>query len=149
MALHLDKKESSSSGTSELCAADIFECRKCGDCCRGYGGTYVTDSDIQAIADYIGVEPDRFADQYCRISGGKPLLAQGKDGRCIFWNDLCTIHPVKPRMCKAWPFIESILIDPENWKIMATVCPGIRPDVPRDILLKIVKAELSKLEQGS
>jgi hypothetical protein len=147
MALHPDDKPAAADDSCELGATDIFECQKCGECCRGYGGTYVSEKDIQAIAAYIGAAPEHFVETYCRLSCGKPLLAQGDDGRCIFWDGLCTIHPVKPMMCRAWPFIESILRDPDNWKVMATVCPGIRADVPRDTLLKIVAAERLKLKQ--
>ena len=67
---------------------------------------------------------------YCRLSGGRPLLAQGPDGYCIFWKKLCTIHPVKPRMCRRWPFIESILVDPANWLAMAGSCPGMATGIP-------------------
>jgi hypothetical protein len=41
---------------SELSPDALFECRMCGDCCRGYGGTYVSESDIQAIADFLQVD---------------------------------------------------------------------------------------------
>ena len=110
--------------------AQLFSCRQCGDCCKGYGGTYVSDQDIEAISRYIGMQPQHFIDRYCDMSGKRPLLAQKEDGYCIFWDQLCTIHPVKPRMCRAWPFIESILVDPRNWRIMAACCPGMRTDVP-------------------
>ena len=111
-------------------AAQLFSCRQCGDCCKGYGGTYVSEQDIEAISRYIGTQPQYFIERYCDMSGKRPLLAQKEDGYCIFWDQLCTIHPVKPRMCRAWPFIESILLDPRNWRIMADSCPGIRADVP-------------------
>jgi len=29
---------------------DIFKCRQCGECCKGYGGTFVTENEIEAIA---------------------------------------------------------------------------------------------------
>jgi len=138
-----------SPSTETLDSADIFECQKCGDCCLGYGGTFVTEKDIEAIADYIGADPRHFVRNYCRLSGGKPLLAQGENGKCVFWEGLCTIHPVKPRMCKAWPFIESVLINPGNWDMMATACPGIRTNVPHRIIKKIVKKELSRLDGGN
>lgn len=147
MALNFNRKDSSSSET--LDESDIFECQKCGDCCLGYGGTYVTEKDIKAISDYIGTDPRHFVTDYCRISGGKPLLAQGENGKCVFWDGLCTIHPVKPRMCKAWPFIESVLADPDNWNMMATACPGIRTDVSRRIVQEIVKKELARLDGDS
>ncbi len=78
----------------------LFECRLCGDCCKGYGGTYVTREDIEAISRYIDTDSRKFVADYCQLSGTRPVLAQGTDGYCIFWDKLCTIHPVKPLMCR-------------------------------------------------
>lgn len=108
----------------------LFECRMCGDCCRGYGGTYVSASDIQAIADYLKLDPAHLKAQYCRPSGSHHLIAQSENGYCIFWDGLCRIHPVKPRMCRNWPFISAVLEDIRNWRIMGASCPGIRTDLP-------------------
>ena len=123
---------------------DLFECRRCGDCCKGFGGTYLTAEDIDAIAHYIGSDPEKFVDRYCSLSGTIPVLAQRSDGYCIFWDKICKIHPVKPLMCRKWPFIESILVDAENWLIMAGSCPGIHTDVPVDRVRKYVKKKLVK-----
>jgi Fe-S-cluster containining protein len=72
------------------------------------------------------------------------VLAQGEDGYCVFAHRaLCRIHPVKPRMCRAWPFIESVLRHPGNWKIMAGACPGMRTDVSEDTVVRCVKAALA------
>jgi Fe-S-cluster containining protein len=123
---------------------ELFECRRCGDCCKGFGGTYLTGKDIEAISRYIGSKPEKFVVRYCSLSGTKPVLAQRSDGYCIFWDNICTIHPVKPRMCRKWPFLESILVDAENWLIMADSCPGIHTDVPVDAVQKYVKKKLVK-----
>ena len=117
----------------------LFRCLRCGDCCKGYGGTYVTDQDIEAIAGFIGLDPGRFVAQYCTFSGSRPLLTQRSDGYCIFWDGLCKIHPVKPLMCRRWPFIDSLLVDLSNWLIMADSCPGMRTDVPAEVLGKYLK----------
>jgi len=122
--------------------SDIFKCKECGDCCKGYGGTYVNEEAIEAIAGYIHVDPKDFVEKYCRPSEKMPVLAQREDDYCIFWDGQCTIHPVKPRVCKAWPFIESVLIDMNNWHIMAALCPGIRTDVPENKVRECVKKEL-------
>lgn len=130
--------------TSEpVSSAMIFDCQKCGDCCQGYGGTYLTPEDVDAIADYLGMNPEILLADYCSLSGGKPLLAQGENGYCIFWDRVCRIHPVKPRMCKAWPFIESVLVDTRNWAAMAGACPGMRTDFSeeqiRDCVAKVIR----------
>ncbi len=122
----------------------LFECRLCGNCCKGYGGTFVSRQDIEAISRYIGTDSHEFIAKYCRLSGQKPVLAQRSDGYCIFWDKLCTIHPVKPLMCKRWPFLKSLLVDSTNWRIMADSCPGIQPDVAVHILEKRVKKILSE-----
>jgi uncharacterized protein len=124
---------------------DLFHCTRCGDCCRGYGGTYVTADDIAAIAAFVGCPAEDFTARYCRMSGHRPLLAQRADSYCIFWDGQCTIHPVKPRMCRRWPFIASIDSDPLNWAIMAGSCPGMRTGVPpervRECVRKVLRAE--------
>ncbi len=122
--------------------ADIFECRRCGDCCRGYGGTVVDEADIRTIARYLHVKPETFRAGYCDRSGSRLVLAQQSNGYCAFWDQLCTIHPVKPRMCRAWPYIESILVDVANWRAMAGMCPGIRTDVADEHIIACVKEKL-------
>jgi len=117
----------------------LFKCRNCGECCQGYGGTYLTDSDIESISRYIDSHPTKFVDQFCSLSGNRTVLGQREDGYCIFWDQLCTIHPVKPLMCRKWPFLESILIDSTNWLTMANSCPGIQTDIDIDALEKFVK----------
>ncbi len=123
-------------------ASKIFECKMCGECCNGFGGTVVTETDIQNISEYIGTDPRHFVDDYCQMSGDKTVLAQGENGYCIFWDGLCTIHPVKPRMCRAWPFIQSVLVDVSNWHIMAGFCPGMRTDVSEACIRACVEKAL-------
>jgi len=127
---------------------EIFSCQQCGDCCKGYGGTYVSRADVEAIAAYIETDPGVFEETYCTKSGDRLVLAQQESGFCIFWkNRMCGIHPVKPKMCKAWPFIESLLAYPENWEKMASMCPGMRKGVPAEAVQKCVAAMLGKNEK--
>jgi len=123
---------------------EIFKCQQCGDCCKGFGGTFVTEKEIEKIAARVHTDTQTFVEKYCQISGGKALLAQGKDQYCIFWDGRCSIHPVKPRMCKNWPFLKSVMVDINNWHIMASLCPGIRTDVPDSTIKAYVTQELSK-----
>lgn len=123
---------------------DLFKCQCCGDCCKGYGGTYISETEIDAICRYLGLEPDIFIGRYCQISGDNPVIAQGINGYCIFWDKVCTIHPVKPRMCKNWPFIENILVDTINWQAMAASCPGIRTDFSEHQIKSCVRKVLNK-----
>jgi len=131
----------------KVTSSDIFKCTQCGDCCKGYGGTYVSDDDIRAIADYIKKSPEVVRSEYCQMSGSKPLLKQKEDGFCVFFDKLCTIHPVKPGMCRAWPYIKSVVTDVNNWHIMSSMCQGIRTNFPDDVIIRCVKDELDKLDK--
>lgn len=133
---------------TRLTVSGIFECRQCGECCRGYGGTLINQNDILAISSHIGVSPDDFVRDYCARSGSGLVISQGENGYCLFAREaLCRIHPVKPRMCKAWPFIEGVLRDPGNWYIMAGVCPGIRTDVSEKTIRRCVEAAMGDFEE--
>ena len=129
---------------------DIFECQLCGDCCNGFGGTYVTQQDIINISTYINFDPEKFISRYCDKSGKRNVLTLGKDGYCIFFDTgrQCTIHPVKPYMCKAWPFIQTIIKYPENWNAMANSCPGMKKNIPHKDLQKIVSREKKRLDKS-
>lgn len=65
-------------------AGDIFDCKQCGDCCRGFGGTYVTDQDIENISAYIKADPATFVEKYCDYSGSRPVLTLAENGCCTF-----------------------------------------------------------------
>jgi Fe-S-cluster containining protein len=125
----------------------IFECTQCGDCCKGYGGTFIDKNDIIAISRFVGINRSRLLQDYCQYSGNKPLLAQAPDGYCIFWDGNCTIHPVKPLMCRKWPYLDSVLIEPTNWQLMASVCPGIDPDAASADVVAVIREKLAALEQ--
>lgn len=126
-------------------SSDIFECRQCGECCKGYGGTYLSEINIKAIAAYLNISADEFVKNCCKHSGSRLVIAQGENSYCMFWKDkLCTIHPVKPKMCRKWPFLESVIRDVSNWRIMANSCPGIRTGFPDEAIVECVKKELDK-----
>ena len=124
---------------------DIFRCRQCGECCRGFGGTVVNRRERQAIADYLGISLARFERQHCAVSGSKLVIAQGRDQFCCFFRDkLCGIHPVKPRMCRSWPFIQGVLADPANWRSMAAQCPGMTADLSDEQIRRVVARVVAK-----
>lgn len=127
----------------------LFDCKMCGDCCRGYGGTYLTNTDITAIADYLGISESTLKNHYCDLSGNRLILKQGESGYCVLWDDKCTIHPVKPRMCRQWPFIDCLLVDIGNWGIMANSCPGMRTDIDRAELRRRIQGILNDRKQTS
>jgi Fe-S-cluster containining protein len=118
----------------------VFDCTQCGDCCRGFGGTYISENDISAICGHQSIDREDFIQKYCARSGSRRVLRQRPDGYCIFWEKLCTIHPVKPRMCRQWPFLKSVLVDEINWRSMGSMCPGIRIEADMDQVRACIEA---------
>jgi hypothetical protein len=107
-----------------------FECKKCGECCYGEGGIRVRRGEIERIARFLKMEPDRFLTQYCEIRNGRRYVTTGPGGFCVFYDKdkACLIHPVKPRPCTLWPFYPALLADEGTWKYAQEACPGINPD---------------------
>lgn len=126
------------------CDTEIFACTQCGDCCKGFGGTYVTQKEVTAIAAHLGIAEADLLERYCVQSGKRFVLAQGEGGFCVFFDRNCSIHPVKPKMCKKWPYIESVLVDPANWRIMADMCPGMKRDADPSHVVCCVRSYLDK-----
>ena len=126
-------------------ADDIFQCTMCGECCTGFGGTYVSEQDIIKISAFIHCDSAKFTEKFCAVSGSKYVLTLSENGKCVFFDTekQCTIHPVKPDMCKAWPFIRTVANHPENWNAMAGSCPGMKKNVPYDTLKTIVSSLMS------
>jgi len=127
--------------------SDFFECQKCGECCKGFGGTFLREHDIDRITEYLGIGRDEFLRRYCDWSGKRRLLRIAESGYCIFWDEVCTIHEVKPRMCKVWPFIDAILVDGSNWDMIKSVCPGVRDNGKPEALVDCVKRVLADFEK--
>jgi len=51
-------------------------------------------------------------------------------------------------MCKAWPFIQTVIKHRENWNAMSNSCPGIKKDIPHKDLNKIITIEKEKLDKS-
>ncbi len=125
-------------------ASDFFQCTQCNQCCCGFGGTYVDEVEIGAIAAFLKLTREELVSIYCVPSGSKSVLAQGPDGFCAFLKQNCSIHPVKPHMCRRWPFIPGLLADVTNWYKMADSCPGMFTNIDEAALLAYVKEEMAK-----
>ncbi len=109
---------------------NVFECRKCGECCYGEGGIFVDWEEIERIAHFLHLTPKAFLSQFCYERHGRSYVRSGPDNFCIFYNNKkgCEIHPVKPARCGLWPFYPAIVNDKENWELAKEACPGINPD---------------------
>jgi Fe-S-cluster containining protein len=104
-----------------------FTCTRCGHCCTGVPGfVWVNDEEIAAIAAFRGQSVEQTQALYTRPERQARSLRERANGDCIFYdrNQGCTIYPVRPRQCRTWPFWESNLATPEDWRETCERCPG-------------------------
>jgi Fe-S-cluster containining protein len=104
-----------------------FTCTECGDCCTGAPGyVWVTRAEIEALAAAIQMKVEDFEDQYVRQVGARKSLKEFPNGDCVFLDGKrhCQVYSARPRQCRTWPFWDSNLKTPEDWKQTCDVCPG-------------------------
>jgi Fe-S-cluster containining protein len=108
-----------------------FDCKMCGHCCQGQGGIVVTLEEQKNIANYLHLDLSEFRQKYVYLRSEKYFIQTNSDNFCIFFqkNTGCLVHPVKPKVCQAWPFFKGNLIDKTSWEMAKEYCPGINREV--------------------
>ncbi len=104
-----------------------FECTQCGDCCTGAPGfVWITDEELAALAEFLGQPIEEVRDLHTRKARGRRTIREKTNGDCVFFDRKkgCTVYRVRPAQCRTWPFWDSNLTTPEDWKRTCEVCPG-------------------------
>lgn len=106
-----------------------FSCTGSGNCCRTHGEyayVYLTDQDAPAIADHLGLEPAEFEARHCTRDDGH-LILRIDSPACPFLTEeaRCSIYPVRPQQCAAWPFWTDNLKEERWFGEVSGCCPGI------------------------
>jgi uncharacterized protein len=127
-----------------------FKCTECGKCCTGGPGyAWVTDAEIQAIADYLKISVKDFGKKYLRFAKGRYALVETRNYDCIFLRDKkCTVYPVRPQQCRTFPWWVQNLSSPEAWQEAAKECEGICNEAPV-VSLEIIQSQLNLDKKGS
>jgi len=110
---------------------DSKACETCkGNCCIGESGyIWVSPTDIQNIAVFLGEYIDKFYEKYIQKVKYKFSLKEIEynDGlKCVFFDERkkgCSIYPVRPIQCRTFPFWEYFK---KNIKEVEDECPGIK-----------------------
>ncbi len=107
----------------------VFDCQQCGDCCSGVGGIHVRPHEVEAMAALLAMSIEDFCVNYVEASVTGDRLTVAETGSCVFMgNDsLCQVHPVKPFICRQWPFLPALLVDADELEQAKGACPGIDP----------------------
>ncbi len=121
-----------------------FGCTQCGHCCRIEGYVWVEKEEIDEISTYLDLDRRSFGKRYLRRVDGDLSLVEKPNHECIFWEDGCTIYPVRPSQCRTFPFWDENLESPKAWVEAAVECPGMRSKKGRRYHL----TEIEELARG-
>jgi len=82
------------------------------------------------MAALLGLTGEEFSRRYVEASPLGPRLTVADNGSCVFLlaGNLCRVHPVKPFICRQWPFLPVLLVEPDELEHAKGACPGINPD---------------------
>ena len=150
----------------------LFECIKCGACCREETLLVtVTGRDLARISSILGLDSKeliRAVDFYLEsgITSREGLrdfpslntekgpayvvLKKLEDGDCVFLKDnLCMIHTIRPVVCKSFPFVFQDAGNHRKWgfSAMKNICPGLGsgPEVIGSELIELADTVLEDL----
>jgi Fe-S-cluster containining protein len=105
-----------------------FACTRCGHCCTGEpGNVWISESEIEVIAERLGVSPQTMRDRYTTPRRRGVSLNEKSNNDCVFWSagQGCTVYDIRPKQCRTWPFWRVNLRGPEDWADAGRACPGI------------------------
>lgn len=110
-----------------------FTCTRCGACCTGAAGfTWISEPELTALAEHLGLDPDACRRRYTRavhFPDGRVVLSLNErgNGDCVFFRagTGCTVYDHRPRQCRTWPFWKRVVATPETWSAAAVDCPGM------------------------
>jgi len=105
-----------------------FECQPgCTKCCAIPGIVFVHEREFQAMADFLKLSLADFKKTYIKKHWGELHQFNFPDAEpCSFLRpDGCSIYPVRPAQCRAFPFWPENMNKVETWINLKNVCPGI------------------------
>jgi uncharacterized protein len=115
----------------------VFCCQQCGDCCQGQGGIFPNAVEIDLIAQYLKITVEQLRHDFLEITSSGPAVKNKPGGGCVFNEQgRCRIHPVKPRICRDWPFLPAILVHATEFEAAKEACPGLNPDSKHEDFLQ-------------
>jgi len=85
----------------------VYECVRCGTCCRWPGYVRVEEKELDAIAEYLDITIEELIEKFTALTADRQSLTvvENPDGSCAFLDrdNTCMINPVKPQQCRDFP----------------------------------------------
>ncbi len=78
------------------------DCLECANCCKTTGPLF-TDKDIERIAKFFKMKPQKFIETYLRIDEDKDYVLQSVPCSFLGTDNYCSIYEVRPKACSEFP----------------------------------------------
>ncbi|MCM8535415.1 MAG: YkgJ family cysteine cluster protein [Lentisphaeraceae bacterium] len=82
-------------------------CQRCGNCCRRPGPVIVSGKEIDKMANFLEMDPEKFLDLYVSVTpdGENLTLISKPDESCILLDgtNKCMVNDAKPDQCSGFP----------------------------------------------
>jgi Fe-S-cluster containining protein len=88
---------------------------------------WVEDDEIARMAEVLGMQVERFEDQFVRRVGTAKSLKEYPDGDCMLLDPqqrTCLVYEARPVQCRTWPFWDSNVESEQAWQDTCQECPG-------------------------
>lgn len=106
----------------------LFKCTECGACCTGSPGyVWVSPSEIDALAQRLGISSEIFIKKYTRRIGNRLSLKEhATTFDCVFLKGKqCQVYEDRPQQCRTFPWWPENLTSRDAWLEAAERCEGI------------------------
>ncbi len=77
-------------------------CLDCANCCRTTGPLFTT-ADIERIARFLRLKPQKFIREYLKIDEDKDYVLQQVPCAFLGPDNRCAIYEVRPKACSEYP----------------------------------------------
>lgn len=78
------------------------DCLDCANCCKTTGPLF-TNNDIERIAKFFRMKPQKFIAQFLRVDEDNDYVLQEVPCTFLGADNLCSIYDVRPKACREFP----------------------------------------------
>jgi Fe-S-cluster containining protein len=106
----------------------MFRCQKCGACCTGAelggrSGVVLEPSEVDSLAENLGIPRSRFKQDYTSVKGGRRILKYP----CPFYaseSRACRIYAARPQVCRNFPLHAPLTASDGTYLLVVpSICP--------------------------
>jgi len=78
------------------------DCLTCANCCKTTGPLFTT-ADVDRIAHFLRLKPQRFVAEYLKIDEDNDYVLQSLPCTFLDGGNYCSIYEVRPKACREFP----------------------------------------------